>query len=197
MSESRRDQIIETAMKLFCRDGFHATGVDAVVQASGVAKMTLYRHFKSKDELILAAIRRSDERFRHWFMTELEARASDPAGRLMRILDLVDECIHNEEFSGCPFILASGEFSEPDHPVNVAVAEHTRLLHRYVSGIAAEAGVADPDSLTIQICLLAEGVFVQAHLGRKDVVAQARAAAETLIRHATAGVAAVGTSMTG
>ncbi|MEE8533082.1 MAG: helix-turn-helix domain-containing protein, partial [Alphaproteobacteria bacterium] len=61
MASSRRDHLVDTALALFCRDGFHATGIDRILAESGVAKMTLYKHFKSKDELILAALRRRDE----------------------------------------------------------------------------------------------------------------------------------------
>ena len=176
-------------MQLFCREGFHATGIDAVVKASGVAKMTLYRYFKSKDELILAAVRRHDEQFRHWFMTELESRAQPPAERLLLIFDLVGECVGRGEFCGCPFILASGEFSEPGNPIHAAAVEHKRLMHRYVSGIAAAAGAEDPDNLATQLCLLAEGVLVRAQLGSTDGAPIARAAADTLIRHALSDAA--------
>jgi len=78
MAVSKREKLVETALKLFCSGGFHATGIDRILAESGVAKMTLYNHFKSKDELILAALRLRDERWRHWFERAVERGASDP-----------------------------------------------------------------------------------------------------------------------
>ena len=83
MAPSRRDHLVDTALELFIRDGFHATGIDKILAESGVAKMTLYKHFKSKDELILSALRRRDERFRNWFMRAVESRAQAPRQRLL------------------------------------------------------------------------------------------------------------------
>ena len=87
MSSSKRDLLINTALELFSREGFHATGIDRILSESGVAKMTLYNHFKSKDELILAALRRRDETFRNWFMRTVEASAETPRGRLLASFD--------------------------------------------------------------------------------------------------------------
>ena len=72
MALSRRDHLVETALALFMRDGFHATGIDRILSHAGVAKMTLYNHFKSKEELILAALRLRDERFLVWFPAAVE-----------------------------------------------------------------------------------------------------------------------------
>ena len=76
-SGSRRDHLVETAIRLFNRDGFHATGIDTILSEAGVAKMTLYKHFKSKDDLIVAALRRRDERWMTWFRGELKRRGTD------------------------------------------------------------------------------------------------------------------------
>ena len=88
MASRRRDHLVDIALDLFSRDGFHATGIDKILAESGVAKMTLYKHFRSKDELILAALRRRDERFRNWFMRTVERRADTPRERLLAMFDV-------------------------------------------------------------------------------------------------------------
>ena len=82
---SRRDHLIDTAIRLFNENGYHATGIDKILAESGVAKMTLYKHFKSKDELILAALARRDRYWREWFEGTLERRAETPRGRLIAV----------------------------------------------------------------------------------------------------------------
>ena len=88
MSDSqRREQLIDTAIDLFAKHGFHATGIDRILAVSGVSKKTLYRHFRSKDELILAALRKYDGLFRNNFMREVESRGTTPKERLLAVFD--------------------------------------------------------------------------------------------------------------
>ncbi len=186
MASNKRDQLVDTALKLFYRDGFHATGIDRILAESGVAKMTLYNHFKSKDELILAALRLRDERFRNWFMKAVEQRAEKPAERLLAVFDVLEEWFRTDEFCGCMFINASAEYASPDDPIHVTSAEHKRLVLKYLRELAPEADSADPDKLGDQIALLLEGAIVLAHLtGRPDVAGEARCAAEILVRQAS------------
>ena len=106
MASTKRENLIETARRLFYRDGFHRTGIDAILAEAGVAKMTLYKHFKSKDELILATLRLRDERFRNSFMKAVEQRAEKPADRLLAVFDVLEEWFRTDEFCGCLFINA-------------------------------------------------------------------------------------------
>ena len=185
MALSRRDHLVETALALFMRDGFHATGIDRIIAEAEVAKMTLYNHFKSKDELILAALRLRDERFRDWFIEAVEARADKPRGQLLALFGAIDEWINQPDFSGCAFINASAEYGRPDDPVHQAAAEHKRLVRDYIRKIAAQAGAADPDSLAEVLNLLIEGAIVSAHVsGQRDAAKLARRAATLLIKRA-------------
>lgn len=187
MASSRRDHLVDTALALFCRDGFHATGIDRILAESGVAKMTLYKHFKSKDELILAALRRRDELWRNWFMRAVEGRAKEPRARLLAVFDVLDEWIGGKDFSGCVFINASAEFADHDDPIHCAAAEHKRLVKGYLRDAAAAAGAGDPDALATEIALLVEGAIVLAHVaGQTDAAGRARKAAETLVARAIA-----------
>ncbi len=185
MALSRRDHLVETALALFIREGFHATGIDGILAQAGVAKMTLYNHFKSKDELILAALRLRDERFRDWLVKAVEERAEKPRGRLLALFGAIDEWINQPDFSGCAFINVSAEYGRPDHPIHRIAAEHKRLVRDYIRKIAAEAGAADADNLADVLHLLIEGAIVSAHVsGQRDAAKLARRAATVLIERA-------------
>ena len=140
MASPKRDHLVATALVLFNRDGFHATGIDKILAEAGVAKMTLYKHFKSKDELILAVLRRRDEEFRNWFIRAVEARAKTPRARLLVVFDAIAEWFDGRDFSGCMFINASAEFAEADDPIHGAAAEHKRLILGYLREQAEAAG---------------------------------------------------------
>ena len=162
MPSSRRDHLVETAQRLFYAGGYHATGIDKVLAEAGVAKMTLYKYFKSKDELILAALRRRDETFRNWFMRGVERRAAAPRDRLLAAFDILAEWFVQPEFSGCMFVKASAEYGAKDDPIHAAAAEHKRLVAAYLSELAAAAGAEDPAELAQDIMLLMEGAMVMA-----------------------------------
>jgi AcrR family transcriptional regulator len=191
MATSPRERLIETAVELFYRHGYHATGIGRILEQSGVAKMTLYKHFHSKDELILAALRRRDERFRNDVMRELAARSADPAERLMQLFDILDDWFSQPDFSGCMFINAAAEYAAPEEPIHAAAAEHKRLFASYLRSQAQAAGARDPDALAAQLVLLMEGAIATAHVsGPEGAAARARDVAELLVRQATDGSAA-------
>ena len=144
--------------------------------------MTLYNHFRSKDELILAVLRRRDERFRNWFMRRTGALAGSPQERLLAMFDALQEWFDGKDFGGCMFINASAEFKAPDHPVARATAEHKRLIRGYVGELCHAAGLADPDELADGLTLLAEGAIVMAYVARQpDAGRRARKTARRLI----------------
>ena len=89
MTSQSRAHLVSVALKLFRQHGFHATGIDKILAESGVAKNTLYRHFKSKDELILASLRQQDEEFRNWLMREV-ARRDNAIDRLLAVFDVIE-----------------------------------------------------------------------------------------------------------
>ena len=157
---SKKEHLVDTAVKLFGRDGFHATGIDKILQEAGVARMTLYKHFRSKDELILATLRRRDEQFRIWFKSTIEKTGGTPAERLLASFDALDEWFAGRAFAGvpftgCSFINATAEFSEANHPVHQLAAEHKRLMLEYLRLLASSADARDPDGLAwaIPFCM--------------------------------------------
>ncbi|MBC9033425.1 TetR/AcrR family transcriptional regulator [Sphingomonas sp. JC676] len=187
MVSDRREHLIETALRLFYTQGFHATGIDKILAEAGVAKMTLYKHFRSKDELILATLRRRDEVFRNWLMGAMEQAASDPRERMLAMFDALHDWFHGRAlsvlgFHGCAFIKAAGEFNDPDHPVHRACAEHKRMIIDYLAGLATAAGAHDPQALAEQLALLKEGAIVTAQVrGMTNAAQQAKRVARTMI----------------
>ncbi len=186
MVRSRREELVETALEIFQREGFHATGIDRILAAASVAKRTLYHHFRSKDELIIAALRLRDERFRNDFMKRLEERARAPAEALLAIFDVLAELQERREFRGCAFINACAEYGDRDSPIHSLAAEHKRLILAYVRKLAEAAGARDPQGLARQLCILMDGVIVTAQVsGDPEATRSARDAAKLLVREAT------------
>ncbi|NRB42109.1 MAG: TetR/AcrR family transcriptional regulator [Pseudomonadales bacterium] len=184
---SKREQIVATALKLFYQDGFNATGIDRIIKEAGVSKKTLYNHFKSKDELILATLRQRDEVFRNTLMRETERLGNTARERLLSIFDAHGNWIQEKSFSGCMFINAAAEFAALDDPNHIIAAEHKRLVRDYIRGLAEEAGANDAETLSLQLNLLLEGCIVDAYVsGNKDSAQLAKSMAAVFVEQALA-----------
>lgn len=164
MSASKREELVQKALESFYRGGFHAIGMDRLAKETGVSKTAIYKHFRSKDELILATLRLRDEQFRNWLTRRTEALASDPRERLLAIFDALGEWFAEPGFRSCMFIKASSEFQTRGEPIHTMSAEHKHLLARYFAKLATEAGARDPEGLARQLLLIKEGAIVLAHL---------------------------------
>ena len=141
LRSAARERILETAERLFYRDGYRAVGVDTIVAESGVAKMTLYRHFPSKDDLIAAYLERTNEQLLAW-MEGLIAPHRDPRAALEAVFDGVAKLASSPECLGCAFVAAAGEFPEPDHPGHQAAAAHKRAVVDRLRELARTSGSA-------------------------------------------------------
>lgn len=185
MRPTKRDELVRKALEIFYREGFHAAGMDLLAKESGISKTSMYKHFRTKEELILAVLRLRDEDFRNWMFRRMEALADTPRGRLLAMFDALGEWFAQPGFRSCMFIKASGEYPDVDHPIHVQSAEHKRLLFAELSRIAAAAGAADPARLARALLILKEGAIVTAHLGHtEDPAADAKAVAQTLLAEA-------------
>ena len=131
---SARERILEAAYELFSRQGIRAVGIDAIVERSGVARMTLYRHFPSKDALVLAFLERRDELWtKDWLQHEVERRADDPRARLLAIFDVFDTWFQRDDFEGCSFINVLLEIGESADPINRASRDHLATIRAFVA----------------------------------------------------------------
>lgn len=185
MGSSRREHLVSTALELFSRHGYHATGIDRILAKSGVAKATLYNHFRSKEELIVAALRLRDERVRNWLMKRVDRAADTPVARLLALFDAYEQLFQGGDFNGCEFIQASAEFASHDHPIHAVALEHNQFILGYIRGLTTSAGTANPAELALHLHLLVEGAYVSAQMtGTADAARQAREAARILIGHA-------------
>ncbi|MDH4228991.1 MAG: TetR/AcrR family transcriptional regulator [Nitrospirota bacterium] len=185
---SKRDVLIHTASRLFCENGYHATGVAEILSAAGVAKGTLYQHFPSKESLIEEVLRRQGEDARVRFVSLVEQRASTARKRLLAVVEAHDELFWgNSGYRGCPFIRAVGEFSDRAHPLHRLASLYKRLITGYLRELARQAGADQPDDLAEQLTLLLEGAAVMHALADSgDVTRRAAQAARILIEAALA-----------
>lgn len=154
--------------------------------------MTLYNHFRSKDELILVVLRRRDEQFRNWLMEEMEKASKQPDKRLLAMFNAVESWFAGQAFkglgfNGCAFVNAAAEFSNQDHPAHRVAAEHKRSIVEYLKCLCAEAGAVEPDTLAEQLALLKEGAIATAHVRGlpKEAVTLVKTMAAKLISEAT------------
>ena len=176
-----RERILEAATRLFLRHGFRAVGVDTVVAEAGVAKMTLYAYFPSKDDLIAAYLERANERFWHWLDAAV-AGVEDPRARLVAMFDAVGKLANDPQCLGCTFQGTAAEFPDPDHPGHRVALAHKQAVLARLGTLAQEADLRDPEALADQLLLLMDGAWVAARMfGPHNPSAQVAAAATALI----------------
>lgn len=182
MRPNKRDELVRKALEVFYRNGFHATGMDMLVRETGISKTSMYKHFRNKDELILAALRLRDENFRNWLYRRIDQISDTPVGKLLALFDTLEEWFTQPEFRGCMFIKASAEFQQPDHPIYVQAKEHKRIIGDYFTEIAKKAGAGEAPELSHQLMLLAQGAIVLTMMGvSRDAARHAKNAARVLI----------------
>jgi AcrR family transcriptional regulator len=178
-----RDRVLAAAYELFSRHGIRAVGVDAVIARSGVAKMTLYRHFASKDELVLEFLRQRESRWTvEWLQTEVEARTDDPARRLLAVFDVFDGWFRRDDFEGCAFINVLLETPDAASPIHQASIDHLATIRAFLAAQATEAGAHDPDALARELHILMKGSIVAAGEGDREAARRAQGMARLVLR---------------
>ena len=177
-----RERILDTAYDLFSRHGIRAVGVDRIIECSGVAKMSLYRNFESKDALVLAFLQRREERWtKEWLVAEASARGDTGSERLLAIFDVFAEWFARDDFEGCAFVNVLLEFDDVRSPIRQASVEYLDNIRGFVREFAAQAGARDPDALARQWHILMKGSIVSAGEGDREAAARARALGELLL----------------
>lgn len=177
-----RTRIVDAAYELFSRNGIQAVGIDAIVDRAGVARMTLYRHFRSKDDLVLDFLGRRDARWtREWLRSEIWRRAETPADRLLAVFDAFDEWFRRTDFEGCSFINVMLETADPASAIHRAAASHLAGVRQILEELAREAGVADVDGFAREWHILMKGCIVAAGEGDLDAARRAQGIARLLL----------------
>jgi AcrR family transcriptional regulator len=182
---SRRDDLVAAALRLFLKDGFHATGIAAILDEAGLTKMTLYHHFKSKEELILAALDLRDRQFRDWLGGRMLALGGTPRAQVLALFDALGEWFRGEApigggeaeaFRGCPFVKAAAEYADLADPIHALAASHKRRVVEALAEMCRKAEVPEPERLARRLALLKEGAIADA-----TIAGDAQAAAEAKV----------------
>jgi AcrR family transcriptional regulator len=186
-----KERILAAAYDLFSRHGIRAVGIDAIIEKSGVARMTLYRHFTCKEQLVLAFL---EQRARFWasgwLQAEIMRRAQSPRERLLAIFDVFGEWFRVEGFEGCTFINVMLETPNRDDKVRRASVDYLGKIREFLAQLAGDAGIRDRDGFARKWHILMKGSIVAAAEGDRDAGMRARemgalVLADTLAREAS------------
>lgn len=183
MPSDTRQRLLEAAFRRFYRDGFANVGIDQIIADVGISKTAFYKHFESKDDLMVAVLDEQRDQIMRQFR-ELVARhgGADPIERLRAIFHAVEHYAGIEGFKGCIFVNAAMEFPLPHEPAHQAASRNKQAVEGIVRELAAATGVQDPDALARELCLVMEGAYVTRYVtGRTDVVALAHRVADRVI----------------
>lgn len=161
-SLSPKMAILDAAIRLFCRDGIGATGIDAIVREAGVARMTIYNHFGSKDGLVVAALERESAAWRTWFFARLAALQLPPRDKLLAVFDILAEWFERDDYFGCALMNAVLEVRNNSDALMAVTMAHKKPVLEQLRAIAVASGVRDPVRFTEQFDLVMNGAIVNA-----------------------------------
>ena len=182
----KRDEIVKTAFDSFYQNGFHATGVDAVMADSGISKRTIYKYFRSKEELVAATLNYYETVIFGRIPEELAKRSKDPKKQILALFDLKAEEFDRQDFNGCLAINAKIEFEGADSDIETACSHFYTKLENYVAKLCAEANIKSPKTLARQIVTLFAGSVVMGQMHRdSDAPHVAKDIVKTLLKAAS------------
>ena len=191
-----RDRILDVASRLFLEHGVHPVGLQQIIDECGCGKNLLYTHFASKDELVVAYLRRCRREWESIIGRGIQQAGDDPAGQLMAVVRAVGGQVCDPGYRGCPFLNTHAEFRDPGHPAHQVSVEHFGALRHQLTDLAARAGLHDAPGVAERILLIIYGLYsTGAVLGGQDAVPSAIALAGQTIQAATAvGAGGIGPS---
>lgn len=182
MKKNKRTHILDVANELFYKDGIQATGVDKIVAEAGVAKMTMYNHFPSKDDLVLAYLDKRDKDWRAWLANSVNELATTPNDKLIAIFDVLDTWFKGPDFNGCAFLNTAAEFTGVSHPFHEASLKHKELLREYILDLVKSTDKQNYNEIADCIYFLVEGAIVTELVYQKgDSAIKAKIGAELLL----------------
>ncbi len=175
-------RLLDAVERLIYAGGIHATGMDAIVKASGMARKTLYRHYPTKEALVAAALARRDERWMQWFIGATSA--GSPRERVLSVFAALRSWFASPGFHGCAFLNAAGEIGDAANPIRAVARRHKERLLAYLGDLAGATGHPDPGLLASQLLLLVDGATSSALVfgaeGAGQAADQAAAMADAL-----------------
>jgi AcrR family transcriptional regulator len=165
-----RERIVETALKLFYQNGLRATGIDRIIAESGVAKMSFYRHFPSKGDLISEFLRRRHDNWMAWFTAAVSKKLEKRGSGLEVIADVLGEWFDEPGFRGCAFINTISETPDYEAEQNQIVRDHKAQLESFINLIAVQLGMNAPAKVAATAMIIIEGTIVRAQMTRDPEV---------------------------
>lgn len=186
--ESVRRRIDEAAYRLFSRNGIRGVGVDTITAASGVAKMTLYRHYPTKDHLALSFLRQRTQLFSQPWQQDVERRAQSPQARLLAVFDALDDWFRQKDYAGCPVVKALLETEDRGDPVRKGTLDYFAELRAFLQQLAQEAGLRNSEGIARQWMILIKGAVVVACAGDRDAAMRAKELAAALLANKSAAL---------
>jgi AcrR family transcriptional regulator len=178
-----RQRLIESARERFYRDGFRNVGVDQILADVGISRTAFYKHFESKDDLMLEVL----EGLNRWIQDQFremirEQGGRSAAGQLRGLFDVVERVISSDGFHGCIFVNAAMEFPLAHDPAHAAAARNKRCIEEIVHDLAETAGAEAPRALAEELCLIMEGAYITYQVsGRRDAIDIARRLADKVL----------------
>ncbi len=177
-----RERILAAARELFYRRGIHAVGVEAIAEAAGTNKMTLYRHFASKDVLVAACLRELTQEFDVAWDAIAAAHVGDPEGQLLAWLRHMCEFKEHEAERGCALANAAVELPDKDHPARRVIREYKTALRERLIRLCRDARLAEPERLADEVFLIVEGARITAQsVGTEGLAARLAGMLEALV----------------
>jgi AcrR family transcriptional regulator len=176
-----KDKLLQTAIRLFYEEGYRAIGVDTIAAESGIGKMTLYRHFPSKDDLLLAYLKDRNEGFWNNF-EQVTQDAPTAREKLLAFFEFLQNFVQSPMCHGCPFLNLATEYPEKAYVGHQLAIEHKQSVRVRFRQLAKEAGAMKPDILADQLFLLMDGTFMSSRMfGEKNPATHVAEAARILI----------------
>ncbi|MGY2078917.1 TetR/AcrR family transcriptional regulator [Modestobacter sp. SYSU DS0657] len=178
----RQEIVLDTAERLFSARSSRSVGMDELVRETGLGKMTVYRLFKSKDDLVGAYLARKAATVLSYIDAELIRLEGDPRAALLSVVDAVERDVTRTGFRGCPFTNVSSEYDDPQHPARSAAADYKFELHTRLERLAAEVVPGGGEDLAAQVHLIIDGMYLSGGLlGPDGPAAHGRRLAEQLV----------------
>jgi AcrR family transcriptional regulator len=181
--KTTRQRLIESAVRRFYRDGFRNVGIDQVYSDVGISKTAFYKHFESKEDLMLAVMAEQSRRLQESLRDTIRERGGGTVvGQLRAVFDLVEQVIESDDFHGCIFVNVTMEFPLPHEPAHIEALRAKQAFEDAMFEIAERGGAADPRTVARELCLIMEGAYVTRHItGDPATIDVARRVAELVI----------------